>query len=423
MTDIELARALFRKPSDIVSEAFNGDLPLKTVAGTAMADSADGMVQVELEGTTDLADEADGYLEVPCSASIKAGESVLITLQNGVPIDATSTGWGDRIGTLADEAYQIASAIGQYAWNDSNGTHVSTEEGVAAGTRNILLNSYGILLRAAANYLAALTQSGIAFYDGQGNAASNILASFGANGAQIGADGQTHLSIDTDTVDVVDENDDTLMSMGYDATFATAMMESPMGLTLRYMVDALAKQYAFLSLANEDSAKAISAAAVDLLNGQAEIFATAAAAQSLIRLHSQHGSHDAWLEMTGGASASQINLTADTIKANTNDIGTYKQGTVTGNSYSNMGYVNLTQVGQLAIFNGSLRTTSSLPTGGPHTVGHLDIPPAASSVSAYAGNESTSKGLVQVQSDGTIRLYHATSGVGYYNFCLVYVVA
>lgn len=329
--DLELGQALFRKPRDVVREGFGGTLPTVQVDAEAVTDSEDGyflaMVDADLFAADDLVQDADidtpdGYalLEVPTSASVTAGDSVVLTVQGNKPTDAGNIGWGDRVNaaaaaaaTLAQEAKDIADAIGQYAWNDANGTHVSTEEGVAEGTRNILLNSYGILLRAAANYLAALSQSGIAFYDGQGNAAANILASFGASGAQIGPEGQTHLLIDSDTVDVVDENGDTLMTMGYDTTFATAMMESPMGLTLRYVVDALSKQYAFLSLTDEDGAKAVSAAAVDLLNGQAELFATAGTAQSLIRLHSQHASYDAWLELVSGASDSAVNVTADTV--------------------------------------------------------------------------------------------------------------
>lgn len=262
MNDIDLAQSLFRKPAEIVTEAFGGRLPPYTVEAEAMEDSANGMVAVQFMGdTVNLTDgDPDGegntsdelsesgtaaqWVSVPCSATVKAGERVLVTIQDGSPIDCTSIGWGDTIATavsnavtLAEQAEQIASAIGQYAWNDSAGTHVSTEEGVSEGTRNILLNSYGILLRAAANYLAALTQSGIAFYDGNGNAASNIVASFGSNGAQVGSDSDTHLTVDADSVDVVDPVKGVLMSMGWDSTNLAAFIESLRPIYLRHPIN------------------------------------------------------------------------------------------------------------------------------------------------------------------------------------------
>lgn len=203
-SDFGLARSLFPKAADVVASAFGGALPSLQVPATAVTSSEDGsfLAVVEADFIADedaIEDEdidvPDGYslIEVPSSANVNAGDSVLLTLQGNKALDAGSAGWGDRVNaaaaaaaTLAQEAKDIADAIGQYAWNDTSGTHVSTEEGVAEGTRNILLNSYGILLRAAANYLAALSQSGIAFYDGQGNDAANIVASFGVSGAQIG---------------------------------------------------------------------------------------------------------------------------------------------------------------------------------------------------------------------------------------------
>lgn len=212
----ELAAMLYPKAEDVVRDGFGGSLPSREVFGTAAADSDGGMVLVELDGDVEVDEGAEGgdavFVEVPCSASVRAGDRVSVTVQDGSMIDVGSPGWGDRVNaaaaaaaTLAQEAKDIADAIGQYAWNDTSGTHVSTEEGVAAGTRNILLNSYGILLRAAANYLAALSQSGIAFYDGQGNAADNILASFGVSGAQVGRLTEPHIILDNDSFNTFDD--------------------------------------------------------------------------------------------------------------------------------------------------------------------------------------------------------------------------
>lgn len=222
-SDFGLARSLFPKAADVVASAFGGALPSLQVPATAVTSSEDGsfLAVVEADFIADedaIEDEdidvPDGYslIEVPSSANVNAGDSVLLTLQGNKALDAGSAGWGDRVNaaaaaaaTLAQEAKDIADAIGQYAWNDTSGTHVSTEEGVAEGTRNILLNSYGILLRAAANYLAALSQSGIAFYDGQGNAADNILASFGVSGAQVGRLTEPHIIIGNDGFSTYDD--------------------------------------------------------------------------------------------------------------------------------------------------------------------------------------------------------------------------
>lgn len=245
MNDIDLAQSLFKKPAEVVKEAFGGRLPTYTVEAEAMADSEGGFVQVQFMGDTvnltdgdpdgagDVTDEAAEsgeaaqWVEVPCSACIKAGDRVLVTIQDGAPIDCTTIGFGDALGavadaaaTLAQQADTLAQATKQNFWYDANGAHVSTTANDAEGKRNILMNAYGILLRAYANYLAALTSSGVAFYDGNGNAASNIVAAFGSSGAQIGKTGETHIAIDSDSVDVLDGNGNVLFTMGTDGSAA-----------------------------------------------------------------------------------------------------------------------------------------------------------------------------------------------------------
>lgn len=60
---------------------------------------------------------------------------------------------------------------------------------------NLLMNSLGILLRTGLNNLVSITRSAIAFFDGEGNQAGNVVASFGSNGAQIGKSGAPHINI------------------------------------------------------------------------------------------------------------------------------------------------------------------------------------------------------------------------------------
>jgi microcystin-dependent protein len=124
---------------------------------------------------------------------------------------------------IAGEAKSIANATGQHFWDDDGGAHVTdvTRDEWAAAVEddfgdydpdakpyhNQLLNSMGILLRTALNNLVSITRSAIAFYDGAGNSASNIVARFGSDGAQIGvADGaHSYLAQDYHSLQMVDK--------------------------------------------------------------------------------------------------------------------------------------------------------------------------------------------------------------------------
>ena len=212
MTDFELARALFPKPSDIVGEAFDGSLPPSVVEAVAVSDSVDGMVQVQFTGDTSLLDSEDGsasdpvdpdadydehqFAEIPCSAFVSEGDSLLVTVADGAPVDATATGWGDRVHAVASQAEAIATATQQHFWSDGNGIHVTEAEGDATTEHNILINSLGILLRKAATVLLELSGSGVI----------------------IGDQSDTHLSVDNDSVDVLDGNGDKLLEMSVDGS-------------------------------------------------------------------------------------------------------------------------------------------------------------------------------------------------------------
>lgn len=105
------------------------------------------------------------------------------------------------------EVQAIAEATGQHFWADDNGVHVTAMtqaewgEQVSSDTPfpgpdsypNILINSMGILLRDALNYLMSTTGTAISFYDGQGDDPSNVTASFGSDGMQIGKNTGPHI--------------------------------------------------------------------------------------------------------------------------------------------------------------------------------------------------------------------------------------
>lgn len=120
--------------------------------------------------------------------------------------------------TIAAEAQQVADATSQHFWDDDNGAHVTDvtqEEWTQAVEDNFsdlstnkpyhnsLFNSLGMLFRSALNNLVSITRSAIAFYDGQGNNDSSIVASFGLSGAQIGKSDEAHVEITDQYINVM----------------------------------------------------------------------------------------------------------------------------------------------------------------------------------------------------------------------------
>ena len=129
--------------------------------------------------------------------------------------------------TIADEANRVATATGQHFWDDDNGAHVtdvtrneweaaveddfSDYNATTKPYHNLLMNSLGILLRTALKNLVSITKSAIAFFDGTGNAASNIVARFGSSGAQIGLADESHVEIDYHSFKLIDMDGDTYL--------------------------------------------------------------------------------------------------------------------------------------------------------------------------------------------------------------------
>lgn len=181
---------------------------------------------------------SDGVVELPTSPSVRNGEAVQVSIVSGTPVVTAVVGEGDRqdfnidvayttaasAEELAEEAKAVAEATGQHFWHRSD-----DPDGDGAGTgafvtdveqedflehindptetrplHNLLMNAEGILLRAAKRIRAAFTPSGVAFYDGAGNEASNIVASFGTNGAQVGKDGAAHIVMNSSGIGFAD---------------------------------------------------------------------------------------------------------------------------------------------------------------------------------------------------------------------------
>lgn len=182
----------------------------RTYTGTALGPSSDGSVLIQLDSADVVSQDGTDHVTVPTCPSVLAGDRVMVTSVNGTGTVSYVPGEGDRQNAaivtatqIANDAKAIADAVDQHFFADTNGIHVTTEVDDPAGTHNILINSLGILLRAVTNNLVSITSSAIAFFDGLGNAATNIVASFGASGATIGYASGQHLSIDSDSVDIM----------------------------------------------------------------------------------------------------------------------------------------------------------------------------------------------------------------------------
>ena len=183
-----------------------GDVPnsLDILTATGAGESSDGAANVYIDADVTPADDYDGddyAIGIPTSPNVIEGDGVLVGLTGSgplkTPVVISNPGSGDRMQvqisnaeTLAEQAEAVATATGQHFWSDTDGAHVTEatrEDWETTHTgANSIWNSLGMLFRDGLNNLLAVLTSGIAIYDGNGNAASNILAEFTANLVRIG---------------------------------------------------------------------------------------------------------------------------------------------------------------------------------------------------------------------------------------------
>ena len=128
--------------------------------------------------------------------------------------------------TVAKAAQAIAQATNQHFFADGQGIHVTEAEGDATTEHNILINSLGFMLRKATVPLSVLSASAIAFYDGLGDAATNIMARIGADGSQIGPINGNNVEITSDSIAMrFAHNSMITMRSGYSYTTAQSLYE------------------------------------------------------------------------------------------------------------------------------------------------------------------------------------------------------
>lgn len=187
----------------------------ETPVGAMLADAEPGdIVTVDISGNRAT---AIGNVTAPAT-SVRAVEQTVEPIRAKVLRAVEDADAAKMTAKAAQEAAAAAAATGQHFWDDDSGAHVtevtredwedSTSEDYHAG-HNLLMNSLGILLRKALNNLASITESAIAFFDGTGNAAANVTASFGPDGFQVGRSGESHLVGDYHSLQLVDKEGNT----------------------------------------------------------------------------------------------------------------------------------------------------------------------------------------------------------------------
>ncbi len=115
---------------------------------------------------------------------------------------------------VASAAQRVADAVNQHFFADDNGIHVTEatqdEWDTNHSGANVLINSIGQLFRDGLNNLLTLTTEdgarALIIWDGLGNAASNVLASFSADGVGLVGDA-FRLSSSKTSEDYGDESD------------------------------------------------------------------------------------------------------------------------------------------------------------------------------------------------------------------------
>ena len=160
--DIELAKALYPKATEVVREGLGSKEQPYYAYGTALADSEDVIVQVVMDGDTE---GVDATVEVPTSSAIAEGDRVLVSVSGKSPVEAVTKGSGDVTRAIASNAQAVADAVNQHFWTDTSGIHVTEvdQETFIANPQgaNQLSNSQGILLRDGTTTLASFTPTAV----------------------------------------------------------------------------------------------------------------------------------------------------------------------------------------------------------------------------------------------------------------------
>lgn len=168
-------------------------------------DEQDDFLEASAGGFTDLGDPTksdvftgDGTTTAFSLSGTAAGTDTMSVTVNGTEV---TTGITKTTGSVTFDTAPADGAIIRVTYDTGK-----------KPWHNILMNSLGILLRTGLKNLVSITRSAVAFFDGTGNGAENVVASFGADGAQIGKTNSQHAVLDSQGL-IVYNGDGTLANV------------------------------------------------------------------------------------------------------------------------------------------------------------------------------------------------------------------
>lgn len=98
----DLARMLFPSARDVIIEAL-GDMPDVSVTAVVTQGSEDGVARVDFLGESTSGEDEETSLEIPTSDHLEEGDEIVVTMKDGVPLDARRIGSGDRVVLRIDQ--------------------------------------------------------------------------------------------------------------------------------------------------------------------------------------------------------------------------------------------------------------------------------------------------------------------------------
>lgn len=386
----------------------------RSVTATGAASSEDGVARITLDADVTPAEgvDEDGdqtIIDLPTSPDVAEGDELIVTLVGDgplkTPVVTANPGAGDRMRALANSAkavanaaQDVANAVNQHFFADTNGIHVTEatqEDWDESHTgANVLINSIGQLFRDGLNNLLTLTtQNGaraLTIWDGLGNAAGNVLATFGPNETHLGLGGDGALYLARDKFRIHSRN---WTANGIDQQ--TTELETKLAMTED------AQQYSTAYIHLDHSLK-------DGIYDPAEADSRA---NATIGASCTVGNTSSSISVGATASGSSITLNADTLtlgcsvshvaeEITVSDLGNINEHTVTSNgacATASLVYFTLWQ--DLASYQS--RVIGTLPVGYRPTTTVM--------VSPYCDSANhAGRCFVAFQADGDIRLYNVS---------------
>ena len=397
------------------------DASTNTYIGEAVTDSDNGAVTIMLADDAITPEWGEGGVSVtvPTTTAVRAGDAVMVSTFGGnvltSPVVTGVVGRGDELQEIAEGAEAVANAVSQHFWDDTNGAHVteSTREDWEASQTgaNSLWNSAGMLFRDGLTNLLAVLASGVAIYDGLGNAASNIVASFTSAGATIGKESAGHAVFDSSGMHVKD---------GADTVFDATYTETTSGtetLAEATIASPGANSYVGFTHVHDSSDNSDTySAGLSAYLGMAQLLLTKAATFSSFYLgaRSPDLTKRARINASATDTSSTIQATADSIQANGIEIGKSMSASNTRNTSNctSMGTNSCRRYGNVVVvaFNG-LTLSASLASGS--TSGTLATVPSGyrplAAIRVPFGSSGNNVGYANVGTGGAVTVRNSGS--------------